>query len=497
MAGRRRGGGAGIHSIRAHGVACVLLLWTAPAAALTSYAVEARDAAGSSTGAAAVALGVPDHRFVNDAGLGYGGTNGDVFAPGESTVLRFPAPLRNIPGQIDLLVSAFVGGDGASDSALVDVAVSSDGITFSSVGTFQTATGRDPLVFPPQETPFASVKHFPIEFGAADRVTHVRLTNTAGTSEGLRLDAVEGLHPLTGASHAFELRVERFRLADTGRFRLRLKNLADPGGAGIHALRIVPGPDPSRLEDSQVSLPALHGSGGSLLCVENCIADTTPTSPQPVIPFSRHAWSEDGVVEAPPGIGLDPGRQLANVRTGNPSFDTDNSASFLEGFEFHVVFTDGTEQALSFDGDILAGGSVGALYQKYQYFSATPQISEPQRTDTYEFSDAPPACANGADDDGDGLVDWPDDPACRSAASTREHAQCQDGIDDDGDGRIDFDGGASRNGGMAWTEPDPQCVDKPFRNRETPGACGLGGELALAFGALSGWCRRRSAWTRH
>jgi len=450
--------------MRAVAAACALLLGAAPAAALSSYAVEAEDAAGSSTGAAAVALGVPDYVFVGDAGLGFGGANADVFAPGESTVLRFPVPLRNIPGQIDLLVSAFVGGDGASDAALIDVATSSDGVAFTSAGSFETATGRDPSAFPPQETAFESVKHFPIEFGAADLVTHVRLTNLAGSAEGLRLDAVEGLHPATGASHAFELRVERYRLDSTGRFRIRVKNLADPDGVGIRELRIVPGPDPSRLEDTYVPLPALYGSGGSLICVEHCIADTTQTNPQPVIPFGRHAWSQDGVVEAPVGVGLEPGRQAANVRTGNPSFDTDNSASFLAGFSFHVVFTDDTEQSFSFEDDVLVDGVPGALYQKYQDFSATPPLSAPQRTDTWEFSLAPPACSNG--------------------------------IDDDGDGRIDFDGGASRNGGVPLADPDPPCVGKPHRNRETPNACGLGGELVLAFGIASAWRRRRPGSSR-
>ena len=183
-----------------------------------------------------------------------------------------------------------------------------------------------------------------------------------------------------------------------------------------------------------------------------------------MIPFGRHAWSQDGVVEAPVGIGLEPGRQAANVRTGNPSFDTDNSASFLAGFSFHVVFTDDTEQSLSFEDDVLVDGVPGALYQKYQYFSATPQISAPQRTDTWEFSLAPPACSNG--------------------------------IDDDGDGRIDFDGGASRNGGVPLADPDPPCVGKPHRNRETPDACGLGGELVLAFGIASAWRRRRPGSSR-
>ena len=78
-----------------------LLAWTGlaadPAAALASYAFSAQDAPGSSTGVAAVGLGIPDYQFVNDAGLGFGGTSTDVFSPGESTVLAFPRPLRPQP----------------------------------------------------------------------------------------------------------------------------------------------------------------------------------------------------------------------------------------------------------------------------------------------------------------------------------------------------------------------------------------------------------------
>ena len=204
-----------------------------------------------------------------------------MFAPGESTVLRFPVPLRNIPGQIDLLVSAFVGGDGASDTALIDVATSSDGIAFTSAGNFETATGRDPSVFPPQETAFESVKHFPIEFGATDLVTHVRLTNLAGSAEGLRLDAVEGLHPahrrlarLRAARRALSPR-QHGPLPDPREESRRSGRRRDPRAA--HRA----GPRSRRLEDTYVPLPALYGSGGSLICVEHCIADTTQPTRSP------------------------------------------------------------------------------------------------------------------------------------------------------------------------------------------------------------------------
>ena len=70
---------------------------------------------------------------------------------------------------------------------------------------------------------------------------------------------------------------------------------------------------------------------------------------------------------------------------------------------------------------------------------------------------------------------------------------CSDGIDNDGDGLIDWDGGAAWNDGTPITDPDPQCAGKPGKNREKKSSsypCGLGIELALLLPALM-WMRRR------
>lgn len=103
-----------------------------------------------------------------------------------------------------------------------------------------------------------------------------------------------------------------------------------------------------------------------------------------------------------------------------------------------------------------------------------------------------PECRNGSDDDGDGFADL-GDPACAHSMSVHEDAQCQDGLDNDGDGRVDFDGGASRNGGTPLAANDPECQRFGDRHEGPGGGCGLGGELALALGALMrGWRRSRS-----
>jgi hypothetical protein len=103
------------------------------------------------------------------------------------------------------------------------------------------------------------------------------------------------------------------------------------------------------------------------------------------------------------------------------------------------------------------------------------------------------ACANGLDDDGDGLADFPSDPGCRDgAAASIENPHCQDGLDNDGDGKLDFDGGASANGGVVLGPVDPQC-GAPHRRKETSGGCGLGGELVVAIPALRALRRRARA----
>ncbi len=98
-----------------------------------------------------------------------------------------------------------------------------------------------------------------------------------------------------------------------------------------------------------------------------------------------------------------------------------------------------------------------------------------------------PSCDDGEDNDGDGLVDYPNDPGCAQAIDFLEDPACQDGDDNDSDGKIDFDGGLSALGYVA-AEPDPQCA-YGWQMRERT-SCGLGAELALLLPLLI-WLRGR------
>jgi hypothetical protein len=97
------------------------------------------------------------------------------------------------------------------------------------------------------------------------------------------------------------------------------------------------------------------------------------------------------------------------------------------------------------------------------------------------------ACDDGEDDDGDGAIDTAD-PGCRDPSWPREDPECDDGLDNDLDGGFDHDGAGQG-------PPDPHCVGKPWEVREAPVACGLGAEPALGL-ALLGCLRRRRAAPR-
>lgn len=109
-----------------------------------------------------------------------------------------------------------------------------------------------------------------------------------------------------------------------------------------------------------------------------------------------------------------------------------------------------------------------------------------------------PACSDGIDNDGDGLIDYPNDPSCSSFLDDDESGEpaCGNGVDDDGDGLVDFpndpgcesltdvseaDVPACANGvdddgdGFADYPSDPGCADAHDDDETDVVATGTGG----------------------
>lgn len=96
-------------------------------------------------------------------------------------------------------------------------------------------------------------------------------------------------------------------------------------------------------------------------------------------------------------------------------------------------------------------------------------------------------CADGVDNDGDGLVDAGSDPGCKDALQAFENPQCDDGADNDGDGLVDWDG----DGGLFAA--DPQCGGVGWHDSEFVPEPNLLIGLGAGTGLLSLLARHRRA----
>jgi hypothetical protein len=200
-------------------------------------------------------------------------------------------------------------------------------------------------------------------------------------------------------------------------------------------------------------------------------------APNPVAPGSSISHYDTA---ASPNLLMEP------AITNSLTSDLDLSDDLMEDIGWQLLLCD---DGLDNDGDGFCD-TVGPCTD-----GSTP--GDPGCASATDPDETDPAliCDNGLDDDGDGWTDAAD-PACIHPLSGLEETQCQDGINNDPEqdpdpGLIDFDGGLSALGYVA-TDPDPQCVDKPWRNNESAdGGCGLGGfELALILPGLM-WLHRR------
>ncbi|HEY4244960.1 MAG TPA: hypothetical protein VGM88_34330 [Kofleriaceae bacterium] len=124
---------------------------------------------------------------------------------------------------------------------------------------------------------------------------------------------------------------------------------------------------------------------------------------------------------------------LSDLAAGSYFVDVDGTDSFESG-----AFT------LSVGGTVAAGASCeGALFQSGVFTCESGLSCTGTPGSRICFS----ACSDGVDNDGDGKIDYPNDPGCASPGDNDETdtcpagpscPQCGDGIDNDGDGLIDY-----------------------------------------------------------
>jgi hypothetical protein len=124
-------------------------------------------------------------------------------------------------------------------------------------------------------------------------------------------------------------------------------------------------------------------------------------------------------------------------------------------------------------------------------------------------------CSDEAENDGDGQVDFPNDPGCKSAEDLSEAADCNDGLDNDGDGLVDYGVDPGCRNRQEWASENPACNDGEDNDGDTlvdladpecavspawwtdeavayPSGCGLGVELVLVIPPLAALRRRRA-----
>jgi len=103
-------------------------------------------------------------------------------------------------------------------------------------------------------------------------------------------------------------------------------------------------------------------------------------------------------------------------------------------------------------------------------------------------------CSDGADNDGDGQTDYPNDPGCLSSTDNSEHgsAECDDGVDNDGDGDTDYRVSGGDQGCLSLTDNDEtNCGDGQCEGGEVCDVCVLdcgvcGSSITVEFGDHQG-----------
>jgi sugar lactone lactonase YvrE len=311
----------------------------------------------------------------------------------------------------------------------------------------------------------------------------------------VRIDPATGRQTIVAAGPAISCQDEDYcdnddaKLAPDGRLVL-LRALSGAAGTRQRVLWLDPATGASSWQDLPFWTPGLAvEQSGTLLTALRPYAPTVPPSLWRVDPLTGllSPFVSDAALGAMNVLTLDwRGRiHVADTqadRIVRVAPDTGATEVVAAGARLHP-----SRLVVDAAGSTVSWGDVGNQEQMTWFDPATGTraalATGPELTSHWTVAIVQPRCANGIDDDGDGLVDALEDPGCHLAESDTESPACQNGLDDDGDGRVDFDGGAAARSGVPIGSPDPDCGVAYLVTEETI-ACGLGVELVLPLLAL-------------
>ncbi|HEV8324018.1 MAG TPA: hypothetical protein VG389_20545, partial [Myxococcota bacterium] len=239
-----------------------------------------------------------------------------------------------------------------------------------------------------------------------------------------------------------------------------------------------------------------------------CTASFTASGPEDVYVFTLGYTADVTVTTNLPGTTMDTGIYVRSVcddtTTELACNDNDPTVPFTTasridlpglGAGDYFVFVDGIggvsgPYVLQVSGVFASGAPCDPTSMT---FTCNPIIGDAcqDTTGTGVFTCAPAQCANGTDDDGDSVVDYPAEPGCLTLADDDETnpvpaAVCSNGADDDGDAIVDYPSDPGCFFAADPTEED-QCIPGvPFIDLPPSGS--YSGTISSFTGSFDGSC---------
>lgn len=198
----------------------------------------------------------------------------------------------------------------------------------------------------------------------------------------------------------------------------------------------------------------------------------------PPAPACRDGLDNDGdtLVDYPDDPGCSSSEDNGEIDSQGLQLTFTRTSEWNDGYCSDVeIYNPGSEPidwVIDFEIDEIVYDIWNATYQQSGRLVTAEGVSwnnyvHPQSTRKFGFcaeQDATPAsCNDGRDNDGDGLIDYPDDPGCDSAGDEDEYnappPACADNEDNDGDGLTDYpdDPGCENvDDNDEYHEPEPE-----------------------------------------